>query len=90
MKDSSTTLIDMSQNEMETVDSLIEFLYTDKVEATPTTAVELLGVANEYQLTRLKTLCEGIIEKGIDPETVIYVYKAAKLYEAKNLVSHLH
>ena len=37
-------------------------------------------------MPRLKLICEGIIEKGVDVDTVAYVYKAAVLYEAKNLI----
>jgi len=79
--------IAVSDIDPEAMDALLRYIYCDKVEISPTLAIDLLSVANEYQMPRLKLLCEGIIEKGIDADTVSYVYKAAKLYEATHLVN---
>lgn len=35
-------------------------------------AVDLLALANQYTLPRLKHLCVGVVEKGVDEDTVAY------------------
>eukprot|EP01114_Cavostelium_apophysatum_P000219 TRINITY_DN10219_c0_g1_i1.p1 TRINITY_DN10219_c0_g1~~TRINITY_DN10219_c0_g1_i1.p1 ORF type:complete len:476 (+),score=87.25 TRINITY_DN10219_c0_g1_i1:93-1520(+) len=86
MLESNRTELPVSDMDVETLEALLEYIYTDKITCSPTVAIELLSVANQYQIPRLQFLCEGVVEKGVEAETVCYVYKAAKLFEATNLV----
>ena len=43
-------------------------------------AVDLLALANQYTLPRLKHLCVGVIEKGVDEETICYGADSLSLF----------
>ncbi len=43
-----------------------------QVKVDPTVAVDLLSLANMYQVARLKQKCVGIIEKNVDNDTIRY------------------
>lgn len=52
---------------------MLHYIYTDEVEISEDDAVELLTLANQYALDKLKALCEDFIEKGIDVENVAWL-----------------
>jgi len=86
MAEATKTTLDVLDVEPDTMLALMRYVYSDEVTQDPTVAVDLLSLANLYQVSRLKQLCVGVIEKGVDDETISYVYQAAMLYEAPNLV----
>jgi len=66
----------------------LEFLYIDQVfNLEPDQAIELLSVASLLNLPRLTALCESVIMKGVDSETVAYVYKTARIFQATKLIA---
>eukprot|EP00929_Paragymnodinium_shiwhaense_P042678 TRINITY_DN22048_c0_g3_i1.p1 TRINITY_DN22048_c0_g3~~TRINITY_DN22048_c0_g3_i1.p1 ORF type:complete len:185 (-),score=15.24 TRINITY_DN22048_c0_g3_i1:251-757(-) len=45
--------------------ALLEFLYTDTIDVSPSEAIELYTAADLYTLSRLKKLCEVRVQRGI-------------------------
>eukprot|EP01113_Clastostelium_recurvatum_P009192 TRINITY_DN14399_c0_g1_i1.p1 TRINITY_DN14399_c0_g1~~TRINITY_DN14399_c0_g1_i1.p1 ORF type:complete len:157 (-),score=39.05 TRINITY_DN14399_c0_g1_i1:236-706(-) len=45
-------------------------------------ALDLLGVADEFQIDRLKRLCSKIIERGVDDSNVLFVFQVANTFRA--------
>jgi len=67
--------------------ALLEFIYTDNIQyMEPDAALDVLSASSLLNLDRLKLLCESSIIKGVDHESVSYVYQTAKLYGAQKLV----
>jgi len=83
MKESRTGEVHLPNLSSYAIISLLEYLYTETVNLTPDSGLELLSTAHLLRLTKLKTLCSKIIFKGIDTETAIFVYQTAKLYDSK-------
>uniref|UniRef100_A0A7S2RFP8 BTB domain-containing protein n=1 Tax=Mucochytrium quahogii TaxID=96639 RepID=A0A7S2RFP8_9STRA len=71
--------------------ALLEFLYTDQVEGlNPTTvdldfALDLLVLADQFLVERLKTLCEISIQKSITVENVAVMFRTADVRGATAL-----
>lgn len=61
-RESEVTLPDISYP---TFVNLMQFIYTDTVDVAPDEAIELYVAADLYTMSRLKTLCEAIVRKGI-------------------------
>jgi len=90
MIESKTNVMQVGQDitypiEPEAVRSMLEFLYTDKLNVDVNAALALLPLATQYHLTRCKQICESIIEKEVDSESVAYVFQVARFYSATKL-----
>jgi len=57
--------------------ALIEYIYTDLVDVTPEVAIELFVVADMYMLTRLKLLCEMVVQQGINIPNAASLFRTA-------------
>lgn len=64
---------------------LMEYLYTDDVQISVETAMELFQVADRFTIDRLKSLCEQEMLNAIDIETAAHILYTADMYNAKNL-----
>lgn len=53
--------------------AMLEYIYTDHADIAEDDAVELLTLANEYSLDRLKSQCEHFIEQGLDVENAAWL-----------------
>ena len=47
--------------------------------------IEVLGLANQYNLPRLITLCEFFLKDVIDDENIFDILQSADLYQASQL-----
>ncbi|XP_044590853.1 speckle-type POZ protein B-like [Cotesia glomerata] len=65
---------------------ILEFIYTDKVENLKVYAERLLEVADQYQLSYLKELCEESIEKSITVENVFKIMTLADHVNSEQLL----
>jgi hypothetical protein len=65
----------------------LQFIYTDIIDVDVNLALDVLPLASEYNLQRLKQKCEGIIEKQVDILSVAYVWQVARFYSATRLES---
>ena len=65
---------------------ILEFLYTDEAaDLSYDMAVELLTVAEQYLLDRLKRICEEKIRRGIALENVVSICITAHRFQAASL-----
>ncbi len=66
---------------------LIEFLYTDKavLEGDANLALQLMAVANQFQLQRLLFLCEQVVLESLDSDSCAYVFSLANMHNAVEL-----
>ncbi|KAL1397257.1 hypothetical protein pipiens_002549 [Culex pipiens pipiens] len=85
-------MIEAKQNQVTITDvqpkvfaELLRFIYTDSVKDLDTMALELLQVADKYDLEKLKALCEKALLGGISEDTAINMLITADLYRAEQL-----
>eukprot|EP01114_Cavostelium_apophysatum_P020406 TRINITY_DN6827_c0_g1_i1.p1 TRINITY_DN6827_c0_g1~~TRINITY_DN6827_c0_g1_i1.p1 ORF type:complete len:779 (-),score=221.16 TRINITY_DN6827_c0_g1_i1:92-2428(-) len=64
---------------------VMEFIYTGNTKITGDNAVDLLVVANLYQLERLKEMCEKVIEGGVDDQNRVQLLQFSNTYHAMQL-----
>ena len=79
------TRIDMQDVPAVTMDTILTYMYTGKVENIDKVACELLPKAEEYQLEGLKVQCEEALSKSLTAETVIDILLMADTHNAGNL-----
>ena len=77
--------IDMQDVPAVTMDTILTYMYTGKVENIDTVACELLPKAEEYQLEGLKVKGEEALIKSLTAETVIDILLMADTHNAGNL-----
>jgi len=64
---------------------MLQFIYTGSCNITGENAVDILVVANMYQLQRLKELSEKVIESGVDDENRLQLLQLSNIYRAMQL-----
>lgn len=64
---------------------LLEYLYTDEVNITVDTAMELFQLADRFTIDRLKNLCEQEMLNAIDIDTAAHILYTADQHNAENL-----
>ena len=68
----------------ETVMRLMRYLYTDQIEVGTDDAIELIALADFYQLPRLRALVEDFVVQHIHVDDVAAVFEAATDYHAES------
>ena len=63
----------------------LEFLYTDHVDATTETAMELFQTADRFGLERLKKIMENLMLQALSVETAAQILLAAEMHHAVHL-----
>jgi len=71
----------------EAVKSMLQFIYCDTLQTDVNNAIELLALSSQYNLNRCMDLCENIVMKNVETDTVVYVLQLAKLHHSKRLIS---
>jgi hypothetical protein len=64
---------------------LVEFLYTDTANITGDIVVGVFMAADQYQLSRLRSLCENFILQNIAIENVCTIFQTADQLQASKL-----
>jgi speckle-type POZ protein len=77
--------ITISNFSYKTFMSILTYLYTDAVEITLETAMELFEAAGFFCIERLKNICEQMILSSIDSENVANILQASDVHNAQNL-----
>ncbi len=71
MKESTSGIVDIPDWTYASYLNMIEFLYSGNVSNfTPSVALELIGLADAYNLDTLKRLCENTLIYSVDTENV--------------------
>lgn len=77
--------IDMSDLDSDSVETIIEFMYTGKVASIDEHAPNLLAAAEKYQLFSLKNLCEKALVKKLSDSQALLLLKLASTHNASQL-----
>ena len=77
--------VEMLDVPADTMDTILTYMYTGKVENINRSALDLFPKAEEYQLEGLKFMCEEALSKTLTAETVIDVLVMADTHNAQNL-----
>jgi len=86
MKESREFIVEIAYDNKELFLSMLEYIYTDNVElSSPTMALKLMYLADEYLLPRLQQICEEQIIKSIDVKNVASLLEDAEKYHARKL-----
>ncbi|CAH2088260.1 unnamed protein product [Euphydryas editha] len=71
--------------EAEVLNEVLTFIYTNKAPSVDDIPEKLLAAADYYQLSKLKSLCEGALHRKLTAENAIETLQLAELYSAKIL-----
>ena len=91
MRESSQKEIVLHEQQYEVFMALLEYLYTDRVAAIQSKtvkvefALDLLSVADQFLVEKLKLLCENSIQKSIDVDNVAHMLSTADQRQAHGL-----
>ncbi|XP_037033462.1 speckle-type POZ protein-like [Bradysia coprophila] len=84
-KESAECEIVITDFAYEVVMEMVRFMYTGKTAEINGMAMDLLKMAEKYELTRLKSRCEEIIIRTLSVTTVIDLFTFADTYNAVQL-----
>lgn len=100
MQESKTKEIEISEVPSKVFLNVLHYLYNDQLlpemqlstfasSSSSSTlvdmAVEILMVANEYNLSRLVAICEQLLAKLVDEENVVLLFSLAEFHQAEQL-----
>jgi len=89
MKESRQNEIKVGCTDSKLFLALLEYIYADTVElSTPDMAMQLMILADEYLLPRLKQICEHEIIKAVDISNVAEIMESANRFNADLLKHH--
>ena len=78
--------VEIKDTESETLEQLLKYIYSDKLECDmPNLASSLMTAADKYNLPKLKSLCEESICNNIEVSNAADILVLAHMYEASNL-----
>ena len=80
MKESLSNEIEIEDYEDEIIEGMLEFIYFHQVSSINENALDLLRIADQFQLPNLLNECEDVILKNLTLENAIEVYKFAHIY----------
>jgi len=86
-EESKTNKVEITDLEPDTLEQLLKFIYTDKIEddRLTTLACGLLTAADKYNVQRLKVKCEAEICSNLDVSNAAQALVLGHLHEAKTL-----
>ena len=85
MRESTQAEIQFPDIKYEVLSLVVEFLYTDTANITGDIVVGLFMAADQYQLGRLRALCEDFILQNISIENVCTIFQTADQLQAHKL-----
>ncbi|XP_043479841.1 speckle-type POZ protein-like [Leptopilina heterotoma] len=85
MKEELTSVAEINDIKPEIFQQMLNFIYTDRVENLEESAVELIDVAEKYQLENLKSMCINSLNDNLSLTTVSKTLGAAQLYSIELL-----
>lgn len=85
MRESTQKEIAFPDMTFDVLSTLVQFLYTDNADINGDVVVGLFMAADQYQLTRLRALCENFILQNISLENVCTIFQTAHRLNAHKL-----
>lgn len=85
-KEGQTNTVEITDTEPDTLEQLLRYLYSDKLDCDmPNLASSLMRAADKYNIPRLKSLCEEAICNNIEVTNAAEILVLAHMHEASNL-----
>ena len=84
MKESLTNTVDLPDMTVSTLQTLLKFFYTDRINKNDVN-LELLRIADLFLIKELKEYCAAVLSRQIQAEDAVAIFIAAKSYNAENL-----
>lgn len=84
MKESKAQEIELKEIDLETIKSVLSFMYTDKIDAEKIN-VALLAASDMYEVLRLKCLCCQKLSESINAQNVIEIWQTAYRHNVEDL-----
>jgi len=70
--------------------NILQYIYGDELDKiNPENAVELMMIATEFGLLRLKEICEDLIQNGVDNENAAWLFEISDHYQADQLKAYV-
>ncbi|KAL7286064.1 hypothetical protein TKK_0019672 [Trichogramma kaykai] len=86
MKESKNNVVEIDDLNAETIEGMLQFVYTRKVKKLNENIVlNLLMASDKYQIEDLKTLCENYLYQSINCDNCIKIINLADLYKIDSL-----
>merc|ERR1712150_220210 len=80
-------IIHIQEFEMSTIKKMITFIYSDEIKNPEDNIdVELLNIADKYQIQALRNLCENTLSRNVNIDNVLDAWKSAYLLNASKLL----
>jgi len=83
--ENATNKVDLKHHESDLVQEMLRYMYTNKVENLKNLAVDLLPIADMYELEHLKEMCVAAVHSNIAVESVVAVYRLAALHSVESI-----
>jgi len=84
MKESKSNEIELKEVDIETIKSMLFFMYREEIDDEKIT-VDLLAAADMYEVLRLKNICSIRLAKTIDTKNVAQIWLSAYLHDIEDL-----
>ena len=78
--------IDLHDCDSESFLEFLRFLYTDKVDLTGGSVMQVWYLAKKYIVPELETACTNFLKENLSPENVFDILPLAKIFEEEELV----
>uniref|UniRef100_A0A0N5CIH4 BTB domain-containing protein n=1 Tax=Strongyloides papillosus TaxID=174720 RepID=A0A0N5CIH4_STREA len=85
LSESQSSIIEISDFRYEVVREMINYIYKDSTSELQQMAIEILAIADKYNLEGLKTMAEQSLCNTLDIGTVLEYFKISEMYAAKGL-----
>ncbi|XP_043479830.1 speckle-type POZ protein-like [Leptopilina heterotoma] len=85
MTEELTSIVEIDDIRSSIFQQMLNFIYTDQVENLEESALELIDVAEKYQLENLKSMCINSLHDNLSLTTVSKTLEVADLYSIENL-----
>ena len=82
MEESRSRKVDIKEHNPDTVDKMLAYIYTGKVEVMDGNADTLLAAANMYDFPGLKKMCESALIKAMNVSNALDILLLADLNQA--------
>ncbi|RWR90230.1 BTB/POZ domain-containing protein [Cinnamomum micranthum f. kanehirae] len=86
MEESRSGIIKISEVSYDVLRSFVHYLYTAEVSLDEVMALELLVLAEKYQVKHLKSFCEKFMTSKVNSENAMMSFAFAHRHNAKNLL----
>ena len=85
MEEKKTNKVDINDLDPDILAEMLHFIYTGKTPKLDDFAGQLLGVADRYQIEKLKIICEEFLCMSLNVENCVDLLITGDLYNADNL-----